>query len=112
MNEQDFIQQHAARTASFRRGTFRPLQGETFTYRDASGICYELCLTRIDEGRHGGDVFENFTLVFSSPKSMAFAQGYFLLEHAEHGGFPLFLVPIVTRDTEHNYCCAYFSIRR
>lgn len=106
MTEQEFIEKHAARTASFWLETFQPLLGETFVYRDATNTPYELRLCKVEEDKRGGDVFENFTLELSTPKPANFAQGYYLLEHAEHGEFPLLLVPIVTMDTERNCCWA------
>jgi hypothetical protein len=112
MNEQEFIEKYAERVAGFRVDTFQPLLNDTFIYRDASGVPHELRLSQVEAGKSIGDLFESFTLVFRSAREVSFQQGHYLLEHKEHGDFPLFLVPSATLEPGQNCCCAYFSVRK
>lgn len=112
MNEQEFIEKYAERTAGFRVNTFQPLLKETFIYRDASDVPHELRLSQVEEGKGIGDLFDSFTLVFTSAPEVRLQQGHYLLEHKEHGDFPLFLVPTATLAPGQNCCCAYFNVRK
>ncbi len=112
MNEQELLEKYAAKTVGFRPNTFIPLLKKIFVHRDASGNRYELILTEVEESKLNKDIFDEFTLIFTSARHVSFPQGYFLLEHESLGEFPLLLVPTLSRNQERNPYCVYFSYRK
>ena len=76
-------------------GTFAPLVGDTFRATPSySGDPLDLVLSSCDESPHARPDHPAFSLTFESPDSTPRDQQIFALEHAELGGFELFLVPL------------------
>ena len=111
MNEQELLEKYAEKTSGFNLETFTPLVGETFIYQDPSGKLYELTLSSAKEGNNR-DMFDSFTLTFTSPPNQLFPQGHYLLEHKSLGELLLFLVPTLSLDQQHNTSCAYFTRKK
>jgi hypothetical protein len=82
-------------------GTFEPLVGDTFTATPSyAGEPLELVLSSCDESPHARPDHPAFSLTFRSSDPTPREQQVFALEHAELGGFDLFLVPLAPTTYE------------
>ena len=109
MTEQEFLEKYAEKISALRLSDFKPLIGDAFSYGDAAGKRHLLALSSVEEGRHNRDLFESFTLTFTSSREIFFPQGHYLLSQEKTGEFPLFLVPVASLDPQRNAYCAYFN---
>ena len=68
----------------------------------AEGVWADLTLVEVDTSdvRPG---WESFSLLFDGPSPPVFWDGTFLVEHAELGSFPLFLVAVHTDAAGQQY---------
>jgi hypothetical protein len=75
--------------------TFEPHVGSRFRATPThDGEPVELTLSSVDESPHARPDHPAFSLLFHAPGTDHLRQQTFVLEHAELGGFELFLVPL------------------
>ena len=82
-------------SVEFVTGTFEPHVGTRFSASPTyEGEPIELTLSSVDESPHARPDHPAFSLTFDAADPVPRPQQIFALEHAELGGFELFLVPL------------------
>jgi hypothetical protein len=92
--------------------TFEKHLNTTFRVMDKSSpAAIDVRLAEVSEGRSGSDI-EQFSILFHGPAEPVLPQMTYAVQHAELGGFDLFLVPVAADQSRAEYEAIFSRVKR